>query len=334
MGNADERSAGHPSASEDGLPERRVTVNMVVAYNMAYYRRVAGWTQEQLGEPLGWSKVAVSAAERSWDGKRVRQFDADLIADLAAVLHVPIAALFIPPEDDMVTCRYVLGADDTDETGTMGWLFTHAIPEPTEPAGADDPKTMRAYEGRLLTAMNKYLEPAAAEMVAERLKNRAADQQLAAALREARASRETLDSFYDWIDELIHDNKLLQQFLSEMLKATPEGQALLEQEERRERLERGEPTPEDDELTPDQRRDVWEKLPAAERDWQEKLVPISEELFGERGPVNRGELDRLVAEAHKRGISGPNAARVLLRHDGTYELVRPYPEDQPEGDGQ
>jgi hypothetical protein len=307
---------------------------MVVAYNMAYYRRVAGWTQEQLGEPLGWSKVAVSAAERSWDGKRVRQFDADLIADLATIFKVPIAALFMPPEDDMVTRRYVIGGDDADETATMGWLLNHVIPEPTEPGSDDDTETMRAYETRLVTAMNKYFKPAAAEMVAERLKKRAAEQQLADALRDARASRETLDSFYDWIDDLIHDNKLLQQFLSEMLKATPEGQALLEQEERRERLERGEPTPEDDELTPEQRHLAWEKLPAAEREWQAKLAPISEELFGERGPVNRGQLDQLIAEARKRGIEGPSAARVLLRHDGTYELVRPYPEGQPEGDGQ
>ena len=307
---------------------------MVVAYNMAYYRRVAGWTQEQLGEPLGWSKVAVSAAERSWDGKRIRQFDADLIADLAGILEVPIAALFMPPEDDMVTCRYVIGSDDTDETATMRWLLSHAIPEPTEPTGADDPETMRVYEDRLVTAMNKYFEPAAAEMVAERLKKRAAEQQLAAALRDARASRENLDSFYGWIDELIGDNRLLQQFLTEMLKATPEGQALIEQEDRRERLERGEPTPEDDELTPEQRRRVWEGLPAAERDWQEKLAPVSEELFGERGPVNRGQLDQLIAEARKRGIEGPNAARVLLRHDGTYELVRPYPEGQAERDAQ
>ena len=330
MGNTDESSAGHPSASEDGLPERRVTVNMVVAYNMAYYRRVAGCTQEQLGEELGWSKVAVSAAERSWDGKRVRQFDADLIAYLAGILGVPIAALFMPPEDNMVTCRYVIGGGDTDGTATMHWLLVHAMPEPAE----EDTPAMRAYENRLIAAMNKYLDSKAAEAVATRLKERATEEQLVAALRDARASHNTLDNFYDWVDELIRDNSLLQRFLSEMLKATPEGQALLEQEERRERLERGEPTPEDDELAPEQLRRVWENLPPAERDWQAKLAPISEELFGERGPMNRGELDQLIAEARKRGIEGPSAARVLLRHDGTYELVRPYPEGQPDGDGQ
>jgi transcriptional regulator with XRE-family HTH domain len=329
VGNVDESTAGHSSAREDGLPERRVTPNMVVGYNMGYFRRVAGLTQEQLGEPLGWSKVAVSAAERSWDGKRVRQFDADLIAALAGALGVPIAALFLPPEDDMVRCRYVFGGDDRDGAASMRWLLTHAMPEPAE----EDTPTMRAYEDRLIAAMNKYLDSGAAEAVATRLKERAAEGQLAIALRDARASSRTLDDFYDWIDGLMRDNSLLQQFLSEMLKATPEGQALLEQEDRRERLERGEPLPEDDELTPEQRRKAWESLPAAEREWQAKLAPISEELFGERGPANRGELDRLIAEARKRGIEGPSAARVLLRHDGTYELVRPYPEGQPEDDG-
>ena len=154
------------------------------------------------------------------------------------------------------------------------------------------------------------------------------------ALREARQSRAALEDFEETLADLFSDNDLLQKFLVTMLKATPEGQVLIEKEERRERLERGEATPEDDELTPEQLRRVWENLPAAERDWQAKLALISEELFGERGPVNRGELDRLIAEARKRGIDGPNAARVLLRHDGTYELVRPYPADQPEGDGE
>jgi hypothetical protein len=41
---------------------------------------------------VGWAKVAVSAAERSWDGKRVRKFDADEIVAIATVLGVPVSA--------------------------------------------------------------------------------------------------------------------------------------------------------------------------------------------------------------------------------------------------
>src|SRR3954470_302298 len=79
-------------------PVREITPNMLVALNMAKWRQAAGLTQDQLGERLGgWNKTAVSAAERSWDGKRVRQFDADLIVRLAFILEVPITAFFLPP---------------------------------------------------------------------------------------------------------------------------------------------------------------------------------------------------------------------------------------------
>ena len=57
-----------------------MTVNQLAAYNMAFYRKVAGLTQEELGAPLGWSVASVSAAERSWDGKRIKKFDADELA--------------------------------------------------------------------------------------------------------------------------------------------------------------------------------------------------------------------------------------------------------------
>lgn len=325
-----ENAADHPSGSEDELPERRVTANMVIGYNIAYFRRVAGATQEQLGEPLGWTKVAVSAAERSWDGKRVRKFDADEILRVAGVFGIPIAALFLPPEDDGEKVRYVIDDGDQDEQATMRRLLELAMSDPID----SDSPIMQAYEDRLVSAVNTYLDSEAAEAVATRLKERATEEQLATALREARQSRAALEDFEETLAGLFSDNDLLQKFLVTMLKATPEGQALIEKQERLERLERGEATPEDDELTPVQLRRAWENLPAAERGWQAQLALISEELFGERGPVNRGELDRLTAEARKRGIDGPNAARVLLRHDGTYELVRPFPADQPEEDGE
>lgn len=79
------------------MPAGRPMPNQVIAWNMAYFRKSAKMTQEQLGEWLGWTNVAVSAAERSWDGKRVRKFDADEITAIAEVLDVPVAALFLPP---------------------------------------------------------------------------------------------------------------------------------------------------------------------------------------------------------------------------------------------
>src|SRR6516225_7844627 len=193
---------------------------MVIGYNVAYFRRAAGLTQEQLGEPLGWTKVAVSAAERSWDGKRVRKFDADEILRIALVFKLPVAALFLPPEDDGRDKRYIIGERGHGQPMAMQGLLEFAMSEPTE----DDRPVMRAYEDRLVSAVSKYLPSGAAEAVATRLKQRTTEQQLA------------------------RDNLL-----------------------------------------------------PAQREWQKQVVGIGKELFGERGPANRGEVDQVIAEARKRG---------------------------------
>ena len=292
---------------------------MVIGYNVAYFRRAAGLTQEQLGEPLGWTKVAVSAAERSWDGKRVRKFDADEILRIALVFKLPVAALFLPPEDDGRDKRYIIGERGHGQPMAMQGLLEFAMSEPTE----DDRPVMRAYENRLVSAVSKYLPSGAAEAVATRLKQRTTEQQLARALREARANHEILDRFYDTIDELIKDNNLLQDFLVAMLGATPEGQVLAE------RLERGERP----ELAGEQQRRAWDNLPPAQREWQKQVVGIGKELFGERGPANRSEIDQVIAEARKRGADRDKAAAVLSRHDGTYELVRPYDASRQDAEG-
>src|SRR5438132_6910643 len=98
------------SAAE--LPVQPVTVNQVVGYNMASYRKAAGLTQEDLGKRLGgWTKVAVSSAERSWDGKRIRKFDTDEIVAIAAALGVPVMALLLPPSDAGTAVEYTFTTD-------------------------------------------------------------------------------------------------------------------------------------------------------------------------------------------------------------------------------
>jgi transcriptional regulator with XRE-family HTH domain len=100
------------SGQRDDIPERRVTVSQWVGFNIAAYRKAAGLTQEQLGERLGgWSGASVSAAERSWEGKRVRKFDADELVQIAAALGVPVLALLLPPPDAGTAVRYVFEAD-------------------------------------------------------------------------------------------------------------------------------------------------------------------------------------------------------------------------------
>lgn len=97
--------------SPTGLPARRATVNQLIGYNIGHFRRAAGMTQEELGARLGgWSGASVSAAERSWEGRRVRQFSADEIAAIAAVLGVPVPALLLPPADAGTAVEYVFTA--------------------------------------------------------------------------------------------------------------------------------------------------------------------------------------------------------------------------------
>lgn len=98
---------------EDDLPVRTVTMNQVVAYNIAYFRSSLSLTQEELGGRLEritgkrWSKATMSAVERSWDGNRIRSFDADDLLALSQALEVPVTALFLPPEEDGTITDYV-----------------------------------------------------------------------------------------------------------------------------------------------------------------------------------------------------------------------------------
>lgn len=139
--------------------ERKVTINQVVGYNIAQYRKAAGLKQEELGKRLGgWSKVAVSAAERSWDGKRVRKFDADELVVIARALGVPVTALFLPPAGAGTARRYVLDGLGSQDLMTL-------VPS-ILPARNDDSPSMAAYRRRLMALGLKDTEPAVAGVYA------------------------------------------------------------------------------------------------------------------------------------------------------------------------
>jgi transcriptional regulator with XRE-family HTH domain len=282
-------------------PSQRISANMLVGYNMAYFRKAAGMTQEELGQRLGWTNVAVSAAERSWDGKRVRQFDADVIADLAMTLGVPVPALFLPPEDDGERERYVMHADDfPDDPISMGRLLSYVIPEP--PLGGDP--ALRAYEERLIAAMDFYF-PSASEDLGARLRQRATDEQVLKALQEAREHRAQVEQAGDAIESMVADNALLQGVLIAALNASPEEKV---------------------------RISAQETVPPERRSWQMELVKIGRELFGPQGPVTTAEVERVIEKAHRSGVTSPgNAAYVRVLADGTYRLVKPKDtrSDQP-----
>jgi hypothetical protein len=92
------------AAQDDEVPLYfGLTPNQVIAYNLAQARLWKGWTQEQACEALEpylgkrWSKANYSAAERSVDGSRIRQFDADEIVAFARAFDMPITWFFLPP---------------------------------------------------------------------------------------------------------------------------------------------------------------------------------------------------------------------------------------------
>ena len=95
-----------PEEQDSAPADPTLTMNAVVAYNARAARRMRGWTQEVLAQRLEavtgapFSLATVSALERTWSGDRRRQFDAQLIAQLAVALDVPIAWFFLPPPDE------------------------------------------------------------------------------------------------------------------------------------------------------------------------------------------------------------------------------------------
>jgi len=128
---------------------RVITVNQAVAWNLAYYRMTAGLTQQELGARIGWSGAAVSEAERSWDGKRTREFDADILIAIARALEVPVNAFFLPPEMPGLAFR----PPGADADLGMGDLLFAVI------AGSDDEHdAMDAYRRRMLAAAAIYLD--------------------------------------------------------------------------------------------------------------------------------------------------------------------------------
>lgn len=83
-----------------------ISTSQLVAHNLTRIRKALGLSQEQAAarlEPyLGvrWSKAVYSAAERSYSGKRVRQFTASELAAFALAFGVPVLYFFLPPKPD------------------------------------------------------------------------------------------------------------------------------------------------------------------------------------------------------------------------------------------
>lgn len=103
-----QRGRGHaevtPGEDEEGAPDPSLTGNEIVAVNLRWARRWRNMTQADLGEKLTaitgreWSRATVSAAERSAETDRVREFDADNLLAFSLALSLPAVFFLLPPE--------------------------------------------------------------------------------------------------------------------------------------------------------------------------------------------------------------------------------------------
>jgi transcriptional regulator with XRE-family HTH domain len=190
------------------LPGVHLTPNQVVAWNMAYFRAAEGLTQAQLGERLGWSAAVISSAERSWDAGRVRQFTADDLVAIAAVLRIPVPALFLPPEDDGVRVRYLTSVPgyETNERDCwdMATLMNFVMSEPSDGDGPAE----RRYRKRYVTALSSYLGAEYAAAVTAQAGDLASDELITHHLDRLRDQ-------YDALRGILADNDHLQQALME-----------------------------------------------------------------------------------------------------------------------
>ena len=79
------------------------TPNQIVAHNITRARLLRGWTQDQAAEAcelyLGTrlSTASWSALERSVDGTRIRQIDADELVAFARAFDLPVGFFLTPP---------------------------------------------------------------------------------------------------------------------------------------------------------------------------------------------------------------------------------------------
>ena len=140
--------------TEADAPPRLITVNQIVAWNIAWFRHEAGLTQAELAARLGWPQNKVSEAERSWSGKRTREFDAHTIVALSLAFRIPVNAFFLPPLDDGTDVTYLIrppGQPDLD----MENLIYASLPA-SGPGSDDDDRILIAYRDRLVNAVGRY----------------------------------------------------------------------------------------------------------------------------------------------------------------------------------
>jgi transcriptional regulator with XRE-family HTH domain len=228
---------GHSArfTEDDGGPIKMPsTVNQIVAYNVAYWRKAAGLTQEELGAELTkltghpWSKASVSAAERSWDGsRRARKFDADELLAICCALEIPLVALFLFPADDGIAARYeATYGPDTEYGATSRDMLGYLAPS-FRPDDDDGPLLYQFHdrfealvdqhfgEGHYAAEVNPYLQS----------ENRSHDERLRARQQHLKEQARVLRSVVSEVDGQL---EVIAARLGEMSMNVGDAAALLE----------------------------------------------------------------------------------------------------------
>ena len=115
-----------------------LTPNQLVGYNLWCARQERGWTQAQAAEALEphlgvrWTVAQVSAAERSVDGTRVRQFTADDLVAFAQAFDVPITYFFIPPRPSATWSKVQPGTSEDAQNRTMAVMIDLILGDSTD----------------------------------------------------------------------------------------------------------------------------------------------------------------------------------------------------------
>ena len=182
-----------------------LNLNQVVAYNLRAARRLRGWTQEELAKRLEKASgkrvttSTVSSLERSWLGKRRRDFDVHEVALFAEVLDVPFLWFLMPPLEDArqlerlqhsVLDFYILLFGRDDQVESMIRRF-HEIAH-RAPRFSREAREQKDRELRDLPRERTYLE--------RRMQTLLVGLEARAATLER--SRQELESFVDYLREV------------------------------------------------------------------------------------------------------------------------------------
>lgn len=117
-----------------------LTVNQLVAYNLARARRHKGWTQDETANRLTvatgkrWTSATLGAAERSWETGRTREFNANELLAFCVIFHQPLAYFFLPREECDGDEAYSLGTPGdggADFVGALELAFTVLAAQPS-----------------------------------------------------------------------------------------------------------------------------------------------------------------------------------------------------------